>query len=193
MTKAEVTNLEISFPSQKEQNETGFTPTLIKGIYDNLTAGMTLTDCAKLFRIPPFKVNKWYKNNYCGFQGLVDQAQVQDKQRYVFNLANAKDPLKVKASMWMLERKHKEEYSKETIHTVKNVLVDQTAEVFFEAVQLYIKDPDIVSQIIRYTADRLNHIKINEIEGDSAKLLAEEVEPQKEEINDRSKDKENNS
>jgi len=136
----------VFFPSVQEQLLTGFTPASVKNIYDNIKIGMLLPDCAKLLRLPPERLKKWYTSNYCNFQVIIDEALATNKRIHVGRISLANNALHIKASTWLLERKHKEEYSKEITINVNHNVVMQAVTVFTDVLTKYILDPDILLQ-----------------------------------------------
>ena len=147
---------ELFFPSESEQFLTGFMPDIIQEILDNLKAGMTLDDSAKLLNLPVHVVRKWYKENKGNFAYAVDHAQTKNKKHYVDRL-NKGD----RQAAWVLERKWKEEYSKEVTITINHRLIDNVAQKTVQVLIKYIKDPNLLREAGEELRQTLNAINVN--------------------------------
>ena len=129
------------FPNEAEQAQSGFTSEIIKEIYISLKMGMTLADCANLIQFPVNRLDTWYRENYYGFAVMVNLCIVSNKKLHVGRLTTSTDALKVKTAQWFLERKHKDEYTKETIINVNHVMIDNVANTVAETLIKFIQDP----------------------------------------------------
>lgn len=160
MPEQEVTAYKgLSFPEAAEQLVTGFTVDNIKVVRDNLFVGMTLKDCAALIHIPHRRLNKWWRDNYHGFGELVDEAEALNKQHYLGDVFDAKDSTKLKAAQWVLERKHKDEYTKETIININHQVVDTVGVIAYETLAEFITDPEILELAKDKLISRLQRAK----------------------------------
>jgi len=146
----------LTFPDAATQLATGFTVGNIKTIYDHLMLGMTVKDCANLSHLPVQRLNTWWKSNYCGFGEMVEHAFAINKRHYIAKIYDAKDSNDIKASTWMLERKHKEEYTKETIINVNHHVVSTFGDIMYGAGKEFIKDQDVLERFMQYVGERLD-------------------------------------
>ena len=136
--------IEIHYPEEDEQASTGFTPTTVDEILLNTKIGLTLSDCAYLVGLQPPVVEKWYRDNYCNFREAVNSERVVNKKLHIGRIQTASDALKVKASSWYLERKFKEEFSKEVTVVVNHMLIDNVSHILKGLLIKYIKDPEML-------------------------------------------------
>lgn len=151
--------IEIQFPDETQQAVTGYTPDNVNTIAKQLHLGMTIEDCAHLLKLPKARLNQWYRDDFHGFRGLVDRAVTLNKQVHVSRLFAARDNNELSASKWWLERKHKEEFTKETVVKFHHATVDTLAKVVFESAMNYIKDPDQLKLFVQDLQLKLQQVK----------------------------------
>lgn len=94
-----------------------FTPVVITQILEDISFGLTLKDASIRAGIKPTTTESWYKRNFGNFAGAVDKAGIDSKYNHVLTINTERNPTRVKASAWWLERKHREEFGKEVAIT----------------------------------------------------------------------------
>lgn len=154
----EPTVYDIIYPTENEQALTGFTKYVVEEIQSKIKIGMNLNDCAKLLRLPTHRVTNWYNTNYCNFRIIIDEAMATNKLIHVSRVTNAKDNLHVKASSWMLERRYKEEYTKETIINVNHHMIDSIAKIAADTLIRYVPDPDQLQLALLFLQNGLSQL-----------------------------------
>lgn len=152
--------MELTYPSEAEQTATGFMPQIVEALLSNLSVGMTLADVSNLVLFPPSIVERWYKTNYCNFRHAADNARAKNKRHHITQVTKAGKNWG--ASAWWLERKYKEEYSKEMTITVNHIIVDNVARAVSEAISEVITDPSIIEQLRLVLRQKLSAIKPDE-------------------------------
>ncbi len=114
-----LTNIELTPPantSEHEYYERWIKPKLLKFLWV-VREGLTHTDAAKLLGWKPEKVEAWIAHNTYNLAVCVDTAKLENKVYHVSRVNGAH--YGYQASAWMLERKYKDEYSKELKITTK--------------------------------------------------------------------------
>ena len=152
--------MELVYPSDAEQTATGFMPPIVETILQNLSIGMTLADAANLIMFPPSHVARWYANNYGNFKHAADNAKAKNKRHHIAQVTKAGKNWG--ASAWVLERRFKEEYSKEMTITVNHIIVDNVARAVAESISEVITDPSLVEQLKMVIRQKLSAIKPDE-------------------------------
>ena len=153
------TRIEIKYPSEEEQATTGFMQLTVEEILNNIKVGMTLHDCACLVGLKPSIVKGWYNRNYCGFAEVVDTAMALNKRLHIGRIHQAKDRTQVNASTWWLERKHKDEFSKEVTVIVNHVLIDNVSSILKDLLIKYIKEPETLKLAAQEFRERIGQVK----------------------------------
>lgn len=136
--------VDIVYPDEEEQATTGFIPEVVEEILENARLGLKLEDCAYLVGLKPDVVNRWYSTDYGNFAEAINEQRAVNKKLHVSRVQAAKNNLRVKASSWYLERKYKEEFSKEVTVVVNHVLLDNVSNVLKGLLIKYIKDPEML-------------------------------------------------
>lgn len=103
----------IYYPIPDENKVTLFTENAITHILYDIQLGLTLDDAAKRVGIKPTTVKSWYDSNYGNFYNAVEKAKVDNKALHLGRMVKADNMIHIKASAWLLERKHRAEYGKE--------------------------------------------------------------------------------
>lgn len=147
---------ELFYPSQEEQMLTGFMPIIVDEILKGIQSGLTLIDTAKLLKMPARVVNNWYNKNKGNFKYAVDEALARNKRHHVVKVQKGD-----KASAWWLERKHKDEFSKEVNITINHRLIDSVAQRTAQVLIRFIKDPDDLRRAAEALQKELNSINVN--------------------------------
>jgi hypothetical protein len=134
-----------------------FTPELVDSILADIQIGLTLSDTANRHRIRPSLLKSWYKTNHNDFAVAVDKAKAENKHKHLKRVHDGDH--KWKSSSWYLERKFKDEYSKEIINRhVDDIQLLQNNILQILTNRLANVDPDIVDLI----AEDLRNLKLLE-------------------------------
>lgn len=149
---------ELFFPSEEEQNLTGFMPIIVNEILKSVRGGMKLEDAAKALKLPPRIVLGWYNKNKGNFRYAVDSVSTENKQYHVVQVQKGN-----KASAWWLERVYKNEFSKEVTVNVNHRLIDSVSQSVAQALIEEINDPDLLRRIGDNVRAKLNAINLNNI------------------------------
>ena len=155
--------IEIFYPSEDEQIATGFTPAIVTEILDNLKVGVSLVDGAYLVGLLPKVVNRWYSENKGGFADAVNTAIAMNKRHHIGRVTKAEDSLKVKASSWFLERKYKNEFSKEVTVVVNPAILSHVKHIVRDVLIKFIKDPEILRLSAEEFEERMSEVKMNDL------------------------------
>ncbi len=99
-------------PEQKLGEVSHFKEPIVLAILDNLKLGLELDDCAALVNVPYDEVKKWDKENTGNFGNLVKKAKAEFKRLHVMKVTRGQSDWK--PSAFMLERKFRREYGKES-------------------------------------------------------------------------------
>ncbi len=156
-------SVDILYPEDEEQASTGFTPSVVSEIIENTKIGLNLHDCAYLVGLLPEVVSDWYRRNYCNFREVINAAKVINKKLHLGRVQNAKDALKVKSSTWYLERRFKEEFSKEVTVVVNHVLVDNVSSILKSLLIKYVKDPEMLRLAAEEFRDKIARINMSDL------------------------------
>jgi hypothetical protein len=161
-----VEDTKLYYPESSEQALQGFTPEIIKDIMLHVQLGANLTDVANIVRLPPQRVQHWYKTNYCNFAYEVDYHRADNKRRLLKTLMQD-NPKKVsstisKAAQFLLERKYRDEYGKEIKVEVNHTMIDNITRVVFDAAVRYIKDPETLKLFITDISEQVAVIRPTE-------------------------------
>ena len=150
------------YPTSEEQAQTGFTLPIVEEMLKHVVLGANLTDIANIVRLPPARIQHWYKNNYCNFTYAVDYHRADNKRRLLKVLMDGKKSVAVKASMFLLERKYRDEYGKEIKIEVNHTMIDNITRVVFDAAVKYIKDPEMLKLFVEDIAEQMRLIRPTE-------------------------------
>lgn len=160
-----------ALPPLEEQNSDGYMPEILEAIYKSIVFGLTLADAAKLLRLNPKKLLNWYNNNYYEFQTFIDEALTINKQIHVRRVTVATEGIQVKSSQWWLERRYKEEFTKETVITVNHIVIDNIAQVVAATLIKFIPDPELLKAAAEELYENLKRVKDPGL--DQTKILEE--------------------
>lgn len=162
---------QLFFPGKAEQARTLFSKLVVDDIINNIYIGLTLEDAAHLVNIPTKAVNKWYNENFCNFKYAVDNVNAKNKKIHVSRVL--KGSKEWRPSSWWLERKHKQEFSKEITITVNHVIIDQVSKIMADAVLEFVKDPEELMRAKKYVNQKLLELREDDF---PAQVAAEVVE-----------------
>lgn len=151
---------EITFPSLQEQRATGFMPQIVNDILAKVSNGLKLSDAASMIGFSPKVVSSWNRSNYCNFKYALEKAQVMHKAFHLTKI-NKADRF-WNASAWLLERKYKDEYSKEITITVNHIIVTNVARAVAETLEEVVIDPEILARAKEILRAKLLAIKSDE-------------------------------
>lgn len=160
---------EIVYPSERDQTLTGFIPAIVNDILTNLQAGMELTDCANLLKMPIAHLRGWYNNNYCNFRYAADYNKSKNKKHHMIKVQRLDkkegvkaDPEDFKTSSWFLERKYKDEFSKEVTVNVNHRVIISVIKINAAILIKYIPDPDKLRLAKEELVTELNRISLEQ-------------------------------
>jgi hypothetical protein len=156
-------DINIEYPEEAEQAEQNFHPKIVQEILDNIRVGLSLPDCAYLVGLVPARVERWYRDNYCNFADSVNTNIALNKRLHIGRIQNAKHALKVKASSWFLERKYKEEFSKEVTVVVNHVLIDNVSRILKGLLIKYIKDPELLRLAAEEFQQKMSQVNLSDM------------------------------
>ena len=157
-----VDNPTVEYPDSSEQLRTSFTPEIIMNIINNTQLGLSLKDCAAMVNLPYTQVKIWYDTDKGGFGLAIDNAAAKNKRMHIGRVQKGEDKTKVSASQWWLERKNKEEFSKEVKVIVNHVIKDNMERVVIDVLTTHIKEPERLKAAAEDLRDRLAAIRMDD-------------------------------
>lgn len=157
--------LEIDYPSEREQLITSFTPRIVEEILQNIKLGMSLADCDGLARLPEGTIQKWYNKNYCNFRVVANHSRALNKQTHIARVQKkeVKKTDNIRGSQWFLERKYKGEFGREVTVQVNTFVIDNVSRIIGEILIRKITDPDLLRDIKNEMIDGLRQAKLEEV------------------------------
>ena len=156
----DTTPKELVFPDKGEQARNSFTPEVVGDLLKSIQLGLTLADASGLVKLKPSMVQGWYNRNYCNFKFAVDEVRAKNKRLHIARVQGGQKAWQ--SSAWWLERKHKQEFSKEITVTVNHVLIDNVSKVMADALFEFIKDVEQLQRAKEFVYSKLLSIKEEE-------------------------------
>lgn len=169
---------ELYYPNEEDQAVTGFTPMIVEEILKHTSLGCNLMDCASITRLPPSRVYNWYTKNYCNFKFSIDYHRADNKRRILKVVTPGANGDKIpnatesRNSLFLLERRYKDEYGKEIKVEVNTVMIDNIMGVVFESAKKFIPDPEKLKQFVEDVSIGMGLIKPSEGMPDGQRLIS---------------------
>lgn len=156
----------LTFPELHEQAKTFYSPEIVNSVVRNTQLGHTLKDCAALVNIDASILRRWYRDNYFGFATAIDNVNAKNKRLHMSRIQSKTAKKEhVNASQWWLERKNKDEFSKEISIVMNHQVKDGSMEITRSIILKYIKDPDMAKLAFKDAADMFIDLKVDDMPG----------------------------